>query len=92
MAAGPLLHDQTAHPGTPLVGRNRGRSGAGRDVTTAAAFGFGDRLRRHRLANPLSRKELTERIGLSTRGISDLERGARTSLGSSQSRSREARA
>src|SRR5215211_5840445 len=39
--------------------------------------GFGDLLRRHRLAAGLTQEELAERAGLSTRGISDLERGAR---------------
>jgi predicted ATPase/transcriptional regulator with XRE-family HTH domain len=39
---------------------------------------FGDLLRRHRLAAGLSQEGLAERAGLSRRGISDLERGART--------------
>jgi predicted ATPase/transcriptional regulator with XRE-family HTH domain len=39
---------------------------------------FGDLLRRHRLAAGLTQEELAERAGLSRRGISDLERGART--------------
>jgi predicted ATPase/transcriptional regulator with XRE-family HTH domain len=39
---------------------------------------FGDLLRRHRLAAGLSQEELAERASLSRRGISDLERGART--------------
>src|SRR5215211_8779545 len=39
--------------------------------------GFGDLLRRHRLAAGLTQEELAERAGVSTRGISDLERGAR---------------
>src|SRR5688500_9875350 len=38
---------------------------------------FGDGLRRRRLAAGLSQEELAERAGLSVRGISDLERGAR---------------
>jgi len=38
---------------------------------------FGDRLRRLRVAAALSQEELAERTGLSRRGISDLERGAR---------------
>ena len=38
---------------------------------------FGDLLRRHRLAASLTQEALAERAGLSTRGISDLERGAR---------------
>lgn len=38
---------------------------------------FGDLLRRHRLAARLTQEALAERAGLSTRGISDLERGAR---------------
>ena len=38
---------------------------------------FGDVLRRRRLAAGLSQEELAERAGLSARGISDLERGAR---------------
>lgn len=40
---------------------------------------FGDLLKRHRLAAGLSQEELAERAGLSPRGVSDLERGARRS-------------
>jgi predicted ATPase/transcriptional regulator with XRE-family HTH domain len=39
---------------------------------------FGDLLRRHRLAVGLTQEELAERASMSARGISDLERGART--------------
>ena len=39
--------------------------------------GFGERLRRYRLATGLTQEQLAERSGLSARGISDLERGAR---------------
>jgi predicted ATPase/DNA-binding CsgD family transcriptional regulator/transcriptional regulator with XRE-family HTH domain len=39
---------------------------------------FGDLLREHRLAVGLTQEALAERAGLSRRGISDLERGART--------------
>ena len=38
---------------------------------------FGDLLRRHRIAAGLTQEALAERAGVSTRGISDLERGAR---------------
>jgi predicted ATPase/DNA-binding XRE family transcriptional regulator len=38
---------------------------------------FGDLLRRHRVAAGLSQEALAERAGLSRRGLSDLERGAR---------------
>jgi non-specific serine/threonine protein kinase len=38
---------------------------------------FGDLLRRSRVAAALTQSELAERAGLSARGISDLERGAR---------------
>ena len=37
--------------------------------------GFGDRLRRDRVAAGLTQEELAERSGLSVRAISDLERG-----------------
>lgn len=40
---------------------------------------FGDLLRRYRVAAGLTQEELAERAGLSAKGISDLERGARTS-------------
>jgi predicted ATPase/DNA-binding XRE family transcriptional regulator len=43
-----------------------------------AALTFGDLLRRHRVAADLTQEELAERAGLSARGISDLERGARS--------------
>src|SRR5687767_1033998 len=39
--------------------------------------GFGDLLRRYRIAAGLTQEELAERAGVSSRGISDLERGAR---------------
>jgi transcriptional regulator with XRE-family HTH domain len=39
---------------------------------------FGERLRQLRSAASLSQEELSERSGLSVRGISDLERGARS--------------
>src|SRR5215213_5825260 len=38
---------------------------------------FGDLLRRHRIAAGLTQEALAERAGVSARGISDLERGAR---------------
>jgi transcriptional regulator with XRE-family HTH domain len=38
---------------------------------------FGDLLRRSRLAAGLTQEELAARAGLSVRGLSDLERGAR---------------
>ena len=44
-----------------------------------SVFGsFGDLLRQHRLKAGLTQEELAERAGLSKRGISDLERRART--------------
>ncbi len=49
---------------------------AARSATGGA--GFGAMLRRLRLAAGLSQEALAERAGLSTHGISDLERGART--------------
>src|SRR5215213_7792749 len=39
---------------------------------------FADLLRQHRLAAGLTQEELAEHAGISARGISDLERGART--------------
>src|SRR5215212_5926720 len=39
--------------------------------------GFGELLRHYRMAAGLTQEELAERAGVSTRGISDLERGAR---------------
>src|SRR5690242_18222544 len=38
---------------------------------------FGELLRRYRLAAGLTQEELAERAGVSARGVSDLERGAR---------------
>jgi predicted ATPase/transcriptional regulator with XRE-family HTH domain len=43
----------------------------------AEASGFGALLRQHRLAAGLTQEELAGRAGLSTRGLSDLERGVR---------------
>src|SRR5688500_12969889 len=53
--------------------RQRGRTGP---VTTTET-GFGELLRHYRLSAGLTQEGLAERAGLSTRGISDLERGAR---------------
>src|SRR5687768_9196701 len=39
---------------------------------------FGDHLRRHRIAAALSQEALAERAGISTRAVSDLERGVKT--------------
>ncbi|HEV2459149.1 MAG TPA: helix-turn-helix domain-containing protein [Ktedonobacterales bacterium] len=47
-------------------------------MSTTGATSFGDLLRRFRLAAGLTQEELAERAGLSRRGITDLERGART--------------
>ncbi len=45
--------------------------------TGAPAELFADLLRRHRTAAGLTQEALAERAGLSARGVSDLERGAR---------------
>jgi predicted ATPase/DNA-binding XRE family transcriptional regulator len=47
-------------------------------MSTVRTTSFGDLLRRLRLAAGLTQEELAERAGLSRRGITDLERGART--------------
>src|SRR5215471_17880300 len=47
------------------------------DMTTGSSQRFGDLLRRHRLATGLTQEGLAELAGLSVRGLSDLERGAR---------------
>ena len=46
-------------------------------MATASSQTFGDLLRRHRLAAGLTQEDLAELAGLSVRGLSDLERGAR---------------
>jgi len=46
-------------------------------MTTGSAQRFGDLLRRSRLAAGLTQEELAAQAGLSVRGLSDLERGAR---------------
>jgi predicted ATPase/DNA-binding XRE family transcriptional regulator len=47
-------------------------------VPPVAAFDFGDLLRQYRQAAGLTQEALAARTGLSVRGLSDLERGART--------------
>ncbi|HEU0114486.1 MAG TPA: helix-turn-helix domain-containing protein, partial [Thermomicrobiales bacterium] len=47
------------------------------DVASGSPSTFGQVLRRYRLAAALSQEALAERSGLSVRGLSDLERGAR---------------
>jgi transcriptional regulator with XRE-family HTH domain len=46
-------------------------------MSTVSAQSFGDLLRRYRLAAGLTQEELAAQAGLSVRGLSDLERGAR---------------
>jgi tetratricopeptide (TPR) repeat protein/transcriptional regulator with XRE-family HTH domain len=46
-------------------------------VTTISSQSFGGLLRRYRLAAGLTQEELAAQAGLSVRGLSDLERGAR---------------
>ncbi len=46
-------------------------------MVTGSSLLFGDLLRRHRLAAGLTQEDLAELAGLSVRGLSDLERGAR---------------
>ena len=47
------------------------------DMATLSSQSFGDLLRRHRIAAGLTQEVLADRAGLSVRGLSDLERGAR---------------
>src|SRR3954454_11800262 len=51
----------------------------GQSMATEPPTTFGDWLRRYRLAAGLTQELLAERAGLSVRGISDLERGRRSS-------------
>ena len=46
-------------------------------MATVSSQTFGDLLRRYRLAAGLTQEELADQAGLSVRGLSDLERGAR---------------
>lgn len=46
-------------------------------MSTVTSQSFGDLLRRYRLAASLTQEELAAQAGLSVRGLSDLERGAR---------------
>src|SRR5262249_30093878 len=55
----------------------RAQHGGSVDVDERASFG--ELLRRYRLAAGLTQEALAERTGLSVRGLSDLERGARRS-------------
>src|SRR5260370_6603575 len=57
--------------------RGKVRRGDNPDMTTVSSQSFGDLLRRYRLAAGLTQEELAEQAGLSVRGLSDLERGAR---------------
>ncbi len=59
------------------TGKQR-RPWTGRAMGTDEVREFGGLLRRHRIAAALSQEELAARAGLSARGVSDLERGART--------------
>src|SRR5690348_16089864 len=48
-------------------------------MATASSLTFGTLLKRYRLAAGVTQEELAAQAGLSPRGISDLERGARRS-------------
>ena len=63
---------------TPSDSRSDSRSDKPAAVVSIAQPTFGELLRRYRLVRRLTQAELAERAGLSTRGINDLERGART--------------
>jgi len=58
-------------------GKQVHRMDESRDPTATQRLTFGQALKRHREAAGLTQDALAERAGLSTRGISDLERGAR---------------
>ena len=58
-----------------MGGATKSRARPGADPDPQASFGA--LLRRHRLSAGLSQEALAERAGLSVRGLSDLERGAR---------------
>jgi transcriptional regulator with XRE-family HTH domain len=47
-------------------------------MTTSGERSFARQLKRHRIARGLTQEELALRAGLSVRGISDLERGLKT--------------
>src|SRR5436309_7357908 len=64
----PSLEEQT---------RRGSRAEETTDMTTGSVQSFGDLLRRSRLAAGLTQEELAAQAGLSVRGLSDLERGAR---------------
>jgi tetratricopeptide (TPR) repeat protein/transcriptional regulator with XRE-family HTH domain len=51
--------------------------GGNLDMAMSSSQSFGDVLRRYRLAAGLTQEELAAQAGLSARGLSDLERGAR---------------
>ena len=53
------------------------RRGENLDMATSSLQSFGDLLRRYRLAAGLTQEDLAGLAGLSVRGLSDLERGAR---------------
>jgi tetratricopeptide (TPR) repeat protein/transcriptional regulator with XRE-family HTH domain len=53
------------------------RRGEHLEMATVSSQTFGDLLRRYRLAAGLTQEELADQAGLSVRGLSDLERGAR---------------
>src|SRR5437867_3108157 len=55
------------------------RAKAPRTMAVRDPAGFGELLRRHRLAAGLTQDALARQAGLSARGIADLERGARRS-------------
>jgi DNA-binding beta-propeller fold protein YncE/transcriptional regulator with XRE-family HTH domain len=63
---------------TLRVGRMSAAQGRTRAVDVHDDNHFGTLLRHHRLAAGLTQEELAERAHLSARGISDLERGARS--------------
>src|SRR5215204_499749 len=65
--------------GASCVSRISALHPSGNRLTGVAAMtesDFGGLLRRYRVAAGLTQEQLAERAGVSTRGISDLERGA----------------
>src|SRR5215831_2692072 len=72
---------QSAHTALSDIANADRYAGRGRTnmATEAGSLSFGTLLKRCRLSAGFSQEELAERAGLSRRGITDLERGARRS-------------
>src|SRR5207249_2372044 len=72
-----LWYNEETKPQCARIDTREERQGDAATMATRPPHSFGELLRMYRTAAGLTQEELAARAGMSARGISDLERGAR---------------